>query len=195
MAEVIYEASVPFEDEELPIIWVDEFSTETAQTFIARLVKLEADLNTKEIFIYITSNGGEAYSLLAMVDAMLACSKPIHTVGLGMCASAGADLLACGTGTRWIGKNSFMHFHYSRGLMIGDTPAVEQEIKQTKEMENKIFKLITQRSNLTPAEMRKKLNTESKEWQLSAKAALKYGFVDCIGRPKFKKITIVEYEK
>ena len=125
MAEVIYRASVPFEDEELPIIWVSEFTTETAQAFIARLVKLEADLNTKEIFVYITSDGGEAYALLAIIDAMLACEKPVHTVGLGMCASAGADLLACGTGTRWIGKNSFMHFHYSRGLIVGDTLSAE----------------------------------------------------------------------
>ena len=62
-------------------------------------------------------------------------------------------------------------------------------------MESKIFKLITQRSNLTPAEMKKKLNSESKEWQISANTALKHGFIDCIGRPKFKKIMIVEYNK
>lgn len=182
------------EEEELPIIWVNEFSIEAAQEFIKRLIQLDSNPDIKDIFVYITSFGGEAYSLLAMIEAMYACQTPIHTVGLGLCASAGGVLLACSPGTRWIGKNTFLHIHHLQTGIIGDLPSVKNDIEHSKVLEKKIFDLLLAKSKMSKEELSKVLSKKQKEWHLTATEAKKLGFVDRIGLPVFKKYTTIEYK-
>ena len=179
--------------EDLPIIWVNEFDEGCSTEFSRDLVRLESDPETTDIFIYINSFGGNVFSLLSMVDLILACRKPIHTVGTGICASSGAVLLACGTGTRWIAKNSYMHIHHIQSGMHGDTPEREQDLKQVKFVEDRMFTLLTMRSKLTKTKLIKKLQEEKGEWQLSASEAIKCGFADKIGIPSFNKYMVTEY--
>jgi len=193
---IIQKTRILLDDVDLPIIWVKDFDPDNVQVFISKLLRLESDLETAEIFVYICSEGGCAYSLLGMLDAMIGCRKPVNTVGLGICASAGGILLACGTGQRWLAENSFMHIHHVRGTLRGDgdSPACEQDVKQTQQLESRIFKLITKRSTFTVTQLRERLKNEAREWQLSAKSALKYGFIDHIGVPSIKKHIVTEYE-
>lgn len=182
------------EGDDLPIIWVTDFDIDVVKEFTLALLKLESDQETKEIFLYITSYGGDGYSLLAMIEAIMACRKPVNTVGMGLCASAGSILLSCGTGTRWMAPNSFMHIHHARGMLVGDIPMQEQDVKHNKQLENKMLKLMTARSKMTVKELTKRLKDETREWQLTAKEAKKYGFVDKVGIPSFEKSVKVEYK-
>jgi ATP-dependent Clp protease, protease subunit len=180
------------ENDNLPIINVTEFDMEVAQSFIRRLSQYDSDPEVSDVYVYISSYGGEVFAGLAMIEAMNACSKPVHTVGIGLCASAGADLLICGTGRRWITENSFVHIHHSRGGMSGDVPGMDKALKQMKQVEDKIFKMIMSKSKISQSDMKSKLKEEQREWQMTAATAIKYGFVDVIGIPRFKKYTVVE---
>ena len=77
-----------------------DFNFEAAQKFIKEILELDSDPEVEEIFVFISSYGGEVYAVLAMIEAIRNCTKPVSTVGLGMCASCASVLLAAGTGDR-----------------------------------------------------------------------------------------------
>jgi ATP-dependent Clp protease protease subunit len=189
----VMNSMVPFiNDEDLPIIWVNDIDIDSAQMFIRQLIQYDSDPNVSEIYVYISSYGGEVFAGLAMIEAMQACSKPVNTVCMGICASAGADLLICGTGKRWMSENSFIHIHHTRSRITDDLPGIDKTIKQMRQVEDKIFKLIISKSKISPSEMRDKLKDEQKEWQMTAQVAQKNGFIDIVGLPKFRRYTVVE---
>ena len=191
---IVQQTPIIIADDDLPIIWVDEFDYEAVRNFTKRLIKLESDPETTDIFIYINSYGGAISAAVAMVEGILRCTKPVHTVGIGIAASCGAVLLANGTSTRWIGPNSTMYIHHAQNGIEGDFPSLEQDVKNIKQIDEKVIELLTHRANITPKELKAKLQNEQKEWQLSATTARKYGFVDRIGIPSFKKYMVTEYE-
>lgn len=51
---------------------------------------------TKPINFYINSPGGSVIAGMAILDTMQMIKSPIYTIGIGMCASMGAFLLAAG---------------------------------------------------------------------------------------------------
>jgi ATP-dependent Clp endopeptidase proteolytic subunit ClpP len=183
-------------DDELPIIWVSEFNQDTAQTFIKSLMAIEANPTISEIFIFITSYGGELYPCLAMVDVMNSCKKIINTVSLGISASAGGVLLANGTkGYRWISESSLLHIHLTQLSLNGTTTSTKTEINFVKNLDKKLTENLLKNSKITKKDFEKLFNEAHGEWCISPEEALKYGFVDRIGIPKFKKYEILTVEE
>jgi len=193
-SSIIQSTPLVLDTEELPVIWVQEINLDRTQEFIKELIKLDSDPEVEAIFIYISSYGGDVFAILAMVEAMLNCNKPIHTVGLGLCASGGGILLAAAPGMRYITENSFMHIHHIQTGMNGDLPGIENDVVQTKKIEDKIFSIITKRANISVKELKARLVDNRREWQLSATQAKKFGFVDVIGMPNLKKTLVTEVE-
>jgi len=191
---VVQKSSVQMDEEIMPIIWVNEIDMQEAQEFTKQILRYDSDPDVKEIFVYISSYGGETFAGLAIIEAMLACRKPVNTVGMGICASSGADILICGPGKRYIAPNSYIHIHHTRSRMAEDLPGFERTIKQLKQVEDKIFKLMMGRSKISTVDLKSKLKEEQKEWQISAQSAQKYGFVDIIGLPRFVKSLVIESE-
>lgn len=191
--KTIHKIPVLTDQEDIPTIFVDEFSPETLREFTCNMTMLESNPSVSEIFVYITSLGGDVFHMIAMAETILACSKPVNTVGRGICASAGGIILACGTGTRYLAPNSFLHIHHIRGAIEGDLPDQEQGTEQTKIIEEKMFRLLTDNSKMTVSELKDRLQKEQREWQLSAHQAKKYGFVDKVGIPKFETHMITKY--
>ena len=179
---------------DLPCVWVRDFSFESAQVFCQKMQDLDNNPNVKEIFVYVTSYGGEVYPCLMMVDAMAACSKTVHTVSMGQSASCGSVLFTCGTGTRLIAPNSYVHIHFVRSVAMGDIDSVEGKVERVKELNSRIMRLIADRSKLTKKELVKKVREHGKEWCLTAKEAIAYEFADEIGVPRFKQVTTVSAE-
>ena len=193
-SKIIQKIPITLITDELPIVWVNEISLEKAQDFIKEIIRLNSDPDVKEIFIFISSYGGDVFAVLGMVEIIQKCSKPVHTVGLGICASGGGILLAAGPDERYITENSFMHIHHVQTAMFGDLPGIQQDAIQTQKVEDKIFELITRRSSLNIKQLREKLMKNNREWQLTAEEALKLGFVDYIGMPVLKRYIVLEKE-
>lgn len=192
---ILQRTAIVLDEDELPVIWVKDFSFESAQLFVKRMIELESDPDVPEIYVFITSYGGEVFGVLAMVEAIRGCDKPVNTVGLGLCASAASVLLASGTGIRWMTKDSFMHIHYVRGGMFGDVPSMEQDLAQTKKVEERLLAALVQRSNMSLKELKERLDKEKREWQLSSTTAKNLGFVDKIGIPKLRRYVTIEAEE
>ena len=180
--------------ENLPCLWVTAFNFEAAQFFCQNLFKLDSNPAVEEIFVYVSSPGGDVFACLAMIDAMKGCRKPVSTITLGMAGSCGAALAICGTGTRFMAPNAFLHIHRVSGGTIGDVVKMESDVKQGKVVDSKILGLIAEKSNLTKKDLLKQIRDKDKEWRLLPKEAMKYEFVDVIGVPKFSQTTIITAE-
>ena len=195
MKEIYNESFKGLDCDPRPIIWVKEFDFDNAEIFIRTLDEYETNDSVKEIYIYITSFGGEIPALFAMIDAMQNCKKPINTIAYGSAASCGAILFIMGTGTRYIGSNSRLHIHHLRADIVDDMVGIKQETKTLSAMNDSLFKMISNRSKHTVTEIKNMLKSENKEWSVTAKEAIKWNFADKIGTPKLKTSLIITCEE
>lgn len=192
---IIQKTQIVLDTDEAPIIWVKDFNYEAAQKFIQRIIELDSDPDVPQIYVFISSNGGYVYSVFAMIEAMKHCNKPVHTVGLGMCASCAAVLLSCGTGKRWITKDSFMHIHNISSGTYGNIEEMEQDLANSKVIAEKLMGLLAADSNMSLKELKEKISEQKREWLLSSATAKKFGFIDEIGMPSLKRYLVVESEE
>ena len=79
----------------------------TASLVVAQLLFLESEDPDKEICLYINSPGGSISDGMAIVDTINYIKCPVSTICVGMAASMGAVLLACGEkGKRYATPNA-----------------------------------------------------------------------------------------
>lgn len=119
---------------------------EQADIVIAQLHYLDQLDPTKEITINIQSNGGSVTAGLAMYDAMKTISAPIKTVAIGMVASMGSFLAACGgsKGRRFILENAehMCHQPLISGGLSGQQTEIEiaaNHMKHTRERLERLY--------------------------------------------------------
>ena len=74
----------------------EEVNDTTASLVVAQLLYLEAQDPDKDIQFYINSPGGSVTAGMAIYDTMQYIKCDVSTICIGMAASMGAFLLACG---------------------------------------------------------------------------------------------------
>jgi len=192
--KIISKNQLVLNQEELPAIWVETIDFEIAQFFTKEIIRLDSDPEISDIFVYISSYGGGAHPVLSMIEAMLNCQKPVHTIGLGLCASAGGCLLSAGTGTRYLSKNSLLHFHNLQVNGEGDLSNLERDLLLYKQLQKKLFSIVLRKSKLDVQKLEEKIEAHKGEWILSATQAKQYGLIDKIGMPRLTRSIINEVE-
>lgn len=150
--------------------------------------KLEADVQNyarrnpgADITILIRTPGGDIFSGLALYDTLRTLSAQGHhitTVGRGMVASFGAVILQAGD-TRLLGKESYMMLHELAAGTGGKLHEIRDDAKFYKKLDHRLNKILTERSELTAAELDEKVHAT--DWWIPAKAAIRLGFADEIG--------------
>jgi ATP-dependent Clp protease protease subunit len=143
---------------------------------------LDANFQSKtpyeNLTLMISSYGGDLFSAFALIDVMRGSHIPIHTVGLGIIASAGLMTFIAGEpGCRTITPNTSILSHQFTAGSFGK----EHELLATQ----KQFDLITKRminhykkcTKLNEKIIREKLLPPQDIW-LSSEEAKKYNLVD-----------------
>lgn len=117
-----------------------EIRDEMANTIIAQMLFLHGENPGKEITLYINSPGGSVTAGLAIKDTMdyiMSKGTPVHTIGMGSCASMGAFLLASGKkGERRALPNTEIMIHQPLGGFKGQATDImirANLMKKTKE--------------------------------------------------------------
>lgn len=131
------------------IIFVQgEINDAMANTIVAQILYLEMENPTSPITLYINSPGGSVTAGLAIKDTMDYVSCPVHTVGIGSCASMGAFLLASGEpGQRRVLKNTSVMIHQPLGGYQGQATDIlihAERISNLKETLTKYLSDYTQ---------------------------------------------------
>ena len=147
-----------------------------ANSIIAQLLFLDAQDNTKDIYLYVNTPGGSVSAGLAIVDTMNFIKSDVQTIVMGMAASMGSFLLTAGTkGKRFALPNAEIMIHQPLGGAQGQATEIEiaaRHILQTRERLNKI---LAERTG-QPLEVIEK-DTDRDNY-MTAEQAKAYGLID-----------------
>lgn len=134
----------------------------------------------KPIKFYISTYGGSADDMAALVDIMAVVKKdcPIQTIGIGKVMSAGVLILASGTkGERYIGKNCRVMIHSVIAGNSGPLHNLENELAEIKIMQEIYLDSLSEATNMSKKQLKSFMKRKQNVY-LSAKEAIKLGIAD-----------------
>ncbi|MGT2750753.1 ATP-dependent Clp protease proteolytic subunit ClpP [Streptococcus caviae] len=149
-----------------------------ANSIIAQLLFLDAQDNTKDIYLYINTPGGSVSAGLAIVDTMNFIKSDVQTIVMGIAASMGTIIASSGTkGKRFMLPNAEYLIHQPMGGTGGGTQQTDMAIaaEQLLKTRKKLEKILSDNSGKTVKQIHK--DAERDYW-MDAKETLKYGFID-----------------
>ncbi len=168
----------PEEAMEAPVsVYVNEFSEEAVKIFLEDITKA----------IYIDSYGGDVYALMAMIDIIESCEKPVATICVGKAMSCGAVLLACGEkGHRYISKNATIMIHDVSSFSEGKSEEIKSDAAETERLQKQFYKMLDTKCERKDGYFDKLVfNKGRSNLYLDAEQCVKHGLVDEIKIPKF----------
>ncbi|MCL2859591.1 MAG: ATP-dependent Clp protease proteolytic subunit [Oscillospiraceae bacterium] len=152
----------------------------TASLVVAQLFFLESEDPDKEIFLYINSPGGSITDGMAIYDTINYIKCPVSTMCVGLAASMGAVLLACGTkGKRFATPNAEIMIHQPliSGGLSGQTTEIKIHAEHMIRTREKLNRILSEKTG-QPLE---KINEDTERDNfMTAEEALKYGIIDGI---------------
>lgn len=155
-----------------------EVNDQMANSIIAQLLFLDAQDNTKDIYMYINSPGGVITSGMAIVDTMNFIKSPVSTIATGMAASMASIILAEGEkGKRFALPHATVLIHQPLGGAQGQATEIQiaaEEILKARKMINEILAKDSGQDIETI-----KRDTE-RDHYMNAQEAKDYGLIDDI---------------
>ena len=145
-----------------------------ADTLVAQMMALDAE-GDDDITLYINSPGGIVSGMFAIYDVMHLMNAKIHTVCVGVAASAAAFLLATATGTRAATPNARIMFHQPLGGARGAAVDIQIQAEQIVFLRQRLNEILSERTG-QPLERIEK-DTDRDFW-MSAQEAIEYGAID-----------------
>lgn len=154
-----------------------EITDDTSNIIISELLYLDS-LNHNDIFIYINSPGGSVSAGLAIYDTMNYIKSKVKTIVVGIAASMGAFLLACGEkGERKALPNAEVMIHQPLGGVQGQATEIKIGAERILKLRKKLNEILAKKCHKNIKTIEK--DTERDNF-MDAKEALAYGLIDQI---------------
>lgn len=159
------------------IIFIGEsIDMNLANLVIAQLLFLEKESSSDDISLYINSYGGEIAAGLSIIDTMNHIKSGVSTIAVGMAASMGAMILACGEkGKRLALPNAEVMLHQPSGGVKGQATEIEIAAEHILRTREKLYTLIAKQTGKTKAQIEK--DSDRDKW-MTANEAKSYGIID-----------------
>lgn len=164
------------------IIWIED-EIDSALFEYSKLImqwnKEDKDIpvdQRKPIKIFINSPGGVLEDTLSFVGLLRISKTPIWTINTGWAYSA-ACLIALAGHRRFAMPNTSFLLHSGSGGTGGTYEQTTEQMKQYKQLIDKMRNYIIERTNIDQKLFNKKKNTE---WYITCDEALGYGMIDKI---------------
>lgn len=159
------------------ILLSEEIDDNVANTIVAELLYLDS-LGHDDISLYINSPGGSITAGMAIFDTMNFIKSDVSTICIGMAASMGAFLLACGTqGKRFALPNSEVMIHQPLGGAQGQATEIKIAAERILKSREKLNSILADRCKKDIKII--EVDTERDNF-MDAEEALEYGLVDKI---------------
>lgn len=141
-------------------------------------MQLEYNLSdTPNIYLYIRSDGGDAYAGLSAMDTIKHSKVPVITIVDGFAASAATFILMSGH-ERWMRENSHILIHQVRSeSWMSKYSELKEDLTNTRKLMDLIIRVYKKHSNIPEKKLSKILN---REMYLNPETCLKYGLIDTI---------------
>ncbi len=147
-----------------------------ANLIVAQLLFLQSEDPKKEVKLYINSPGGSITAGLAIIDTMNHIKNPITTVCVGIAASMGAVILACGDkGKRFSLPNAEVMIHQPMSGVSGQASDIAISAKHILKTRDTLYKILADASGKTVAQIEK---DSDRDYFMSSEEAKKYGLID-----------------
>ncbi|MGP1491483.1 MAG: ATP-dependent Clp protease proteolytic subunit [Treponema sp.] len=160
------------------IILSGEVDKELAEKIVRQLLILEADSDSKPIYVYIDSPGGDVDAGFAIFDMIRFIKPPVYTIGMGLVASAGALILLAAPRDHRLGfPNSHYLIHQPLSGIKGVATDIEIHAKEIEKIKAKINALIAAETDKDEAAVTKDTN---RDYWLSADEAAEYGLISAV---------------
>lgn len=154
----------------------DEVNSTTANLVVAQLLFLANEDPKKDIKLYINSPGGSVYDGLAIIDTMNYVKPDVQTIGIGLQASMGAMLLACGApGKRFVLPNARIMIHQPSSGTQGKVTDQEISLRESIYVKKRLIEIFAERTGKSVAQVEKDMDRDN--W-MSAEEAREYGIID-----------------
>lgn len=154
----------------------DQVTPETANLVVAQLLFLASEDPKRDIKLYINSPGGSVYDGLAIIDTMNYIEPDVQTIGIGLQASMGAMLLACGAkGKRYVLPNARVMIHQPSSGTEGKITDQEIALKEGLFLKKKLAEIFAERTGKSIKQVEKDMDRDN--W-MGAEEAKTYGIVD-----------------
>ncbi|MDP8971003.1 MAG: ATP-dependent Clp protease proteolytic subunit [Actinomycetota bacterium] len=145
-----------------------------ANEVAAQLLALDAS-SGEDVTLYIDSSGGEASGMFALYDTMQYMRSPVHTRCVGLAASAGAFLLATGTGRRSATPNARIVLQQPSGEAEGTAADIAVHAQQVAAQRRQVEEILARRTGQAVERIQADLDRDL--W-LTASEAVDYGLID-----------------
>lgn len=145
-----------------------------ANLIVSQLIFLESENPDLPITLYINSPGGSVTDGLSIVDTMNFISCPVNTICMGMAASMGAIILACGE-KRFALPHSRVMIHQPSAGYSGQESDVDIYLQLFEESKRILTQMIADRCNKPFEEV---LEDMERDKYMNADQALEYGIID-----------------
>ena len=154
----------------------EQVDAHTANLIVAQLLYLANEDPKRDIKLYINSPGGSVYDGLAIIDTMNYIAPDVQTIGIGLQASMGAMLLACGAkGKRFVLPNARIMIHQPSSGTVGKITDQEIALKEGIYLKKRLVEIFARQTGKSAEQVEKDMDRDN--W-MSAEEALKYGIVD-----------------
>ena len=155
----------------------DEVNSTTANLIVAQLLFLDSQDHT-DISFYINSPGGSVYDGLAILDTMRLVKSDVATYGVGLQASMGAVLLACGAkGKRYMLPHAKTMIHQPSSGTRGKVTDMEIDLKESLAVKDELVKIMAKATGQKSAKLRQDME---RDYWMSPAEAKSYGIIDRI---------------
>jgi len=153
-----------------------EVSDGMANAIIARLLYMDSDDQTKDIYIYINSPGGSVTAGLAIYDTMQHVKSNIVTICVGLAASMGSFLLTAGSkGKRLALPHSRIMIHQPSGGARGQATDIEIEAREILRTRRQLNDIYAEKTGQPLSRIEKDMD---RDFFMSAQEAKEYGLID-----------------
>lgn len=174
-------------------LWVQEFDPAAVQRFACDLAEIR--LARQGVCpVIIDSDGGDVYSLFAMVDLLAAFDGPVVTIVL-KAMSAGAALASCGTeGHRYVSPHATIMLHDVNDS--GGAGKVEEQranFLETQRVNRSMWTLIEANIKQPKGFLLKRLKDRSRaDWYVTPREAVRLNLANHLGTPMFEVRSILD---
>ena len=155
----------------------EQVNSQTANLVVAQLLFLANEDPKRDIKLYINSPGGSVYDGLAIIDTMNYIGPDVQTIGIGLQASMGAMLLACGAkGKRFVLPKARVMIHQpSYGSGQAKVTDQEIELKEGLYLKKRLIEILAEKTGKDAKQIERDMDRDN--W-MGAEEAVKYGIVD-----------------
>jgi ATP-dependent Clp protease protease subunit len=158
------------------VVLGSEVEDNIANLIIAQLLYLEAQDDTKDIWLYINSPGGVITSGMAIYDTMQFIKPDVATVCMGLAASMGQFLLCAGApGKRYSLPYARIMMHQPSGGVRGQAADIAIQAEQMAYVKKVMAERIAHHSGQTTEQI--EADSDRDRW-FTAEEAKSYGLID-----------------